>query len=158
MSFWRSSYTCTVLAFILALYCIGTSAAGLNLGGSVNMGTWSAQATRYEYQRRICAWSTVSTAFYRVIANTAQSAENFALFSDLGNSIRFDVSWRDAEVSSGWERLLPGLPSSRRYAFSNAIGCQGDDTGFQIRLSKSDADGAMHGSYSNTLMITLIVE
>lgn len=122
------------------------------------MGAWSPHATRYESQRRVCAWSSTINRFYRVIAHTSQNPESFELAGDLGDRVRFDVRWRDVAVSSNWERLIAGMPSTRRYQFATTANCQGNDTQLQIRLSRKDADQAPGGRYSSTLTITLVAE
>ncbi|MFK7860424.1 MAG: hypothetical protein AB8B64_16515 [Granulosicoccus sp.] len=130
----------------------------LNLGGPISLGVWSPHATRYQISRQICAWSSTPDLRYRVIASIPESPQGFELLNELGDRIRFDIRWRDYAISTSWERLLPGLPSSNTYAFASTASCTGSNPELQIRLSKGDSDKAPGGQYSSTLTILLVAE
>lgn len=155
-----SSIKSLCIACWVYLFAVTTSvmADGLSLDGQISMGSWSPHAQRYLSRSPVCAWSSTPDGIYRVIAASHENSDSFQLLGDLGDRVRFEVRWRDNDLSGVWERLIPGLPSSRRYRYASTANCSDSDTQIQIRLSKGDTDRAPGGFYSSVLTITLVTE
>ncbi len=149
---------CVACGMFLLAVMTPVMADGLSLEGQISMGSWSPHAQRYLSRRQVCAWSSTPGGIYRVIAASHENSDSFQLMGDLGDRVRFEVRWRDNDPSGVWERLIPGLPSSRRYRYASTANCPDSDTQVQIRLSKGDADRAPGGFYSSVLTITLVTE